>query len=287
VSDIGPDASRRRAVFLDVDGTLVNDSGLVPDSAREAVREARAGGHRVFLCTGRSPAELWPELTGIGFDGLVAASGAFVEVGGEILLHRSLTRPEVEHVLRFFEAHHIDFYFQANDGIYATSEVRERLRELIAGSVTDRDVLAELERGLFGFVDAIKVGVDPYVPSVTKVIYLFAEVTLDELRAEFADSFDVIPSSVPLFGPTSGELMLPGVNKATGIDVLLAHVGVDRADTIAIGDSYNDLEMLEHVAVGVAMGQAPEAVKAVADEVTAGVDEDGIRLSFLRHGLIT
>jgi Cof subfamily protein (haloacid dehalogenase superfamily) len=276
-----------RAVFLDVDGTLVNDRGLVPDSAREAVRQARANGHRVFLCTGRSPAELWPELTDIGFDGLIAASGAFVEVGAEVLLHRCLTRSEVEHVLGFFEARHINFYFQANDGIYADSDVRELLRRLIAGSVTDDEVLAELEGGLFGFVDAIKVGVDPYVPSITKVIYLFSDVTLHELRAEFADSFDVIPSSVPLFGPTSGEMMLPGVNKATGIDVLLAHVGVDRADTIAIGDSYNDLEMLEHVAVGVAMGDAPEPVKAIADEVTAAVDEDGIRLSFLRHGLIS
>ena len=275
-----------KAVFLDVDGTLVNDRGLVPDSARQAVREARANGHCVFLCTGRSPAELWPELTDIGFDGLIAASGAFVEVGTDELLHRCLTHSEVEHVLGFFEARNINFYFQANDGIYATSDVRELLRRLIAGSVTDVGVLAELESGLFGFVDAIKVGVDPYTPLITKVIYLFSDVTLDELRAEFADSFVVIPSSVPLFGPTSGELMLPGVNKATGIDVLLAHVGVARADTIAIGDSYNDVEMLEHVAVGVAMGDAPEAVKAIADEVTAAVDEDGIRLSFLRHGLI-
>jgi Cof subfamily protein (haloacid dehalogenase superfamily) len=276
-----------KAVFLDVDGTLVNDRGLVPDSARRAVREARANGHRVFLCTGRSPAELWPELTDIGFDGLIAASGAFVEVGPEVLLHRCLTRSEVDHVLGFFAARHINFYFQANDGIYADSDVRDLLRRLIAGSVTDVEVLAELESGLFGFVDAIKVGVDPYVPFITKVIYLFSDVTLDELRVEFADTFDVIPSSVPLFGPTSGEMMLPGVNKATGIDVLLAHVGVDRADTLAIGDSYNDLEMLQHVGVGVAMGGAPEAVKAIADEVTAAVDEDGIRLSFLRHGLIS
>jgi Cof subfamily protein (haloacid dehalogenase superfamily) len=274
------------AVFLDVDGTLVNDRGLVPDSARQAVREARTNGHRVFLCTGRSPAELWPELTDIGFDGLVAASGAFVEVGTDVLLHRCLTHSEVEHVLGFFEARNINFYFQANDGIYAASDVRELLRRLIAGSVTDVEVRAELASGLFGFVDAIKVGVDPYVPLITKVIYLFSDVTLVELRAEFADSFIVIPSSVPLFGPTSGELMLAGVNKATGIDVLLAHVGVDRTDTIAIGDSYNDLEMLEHVAVGVAMGDAPDAVKAIADEVTASVDGDGIRLSFVRHGLI-
>jgi Cof subfamily protein (haloacid dehalogenase superfamily) len=280
------DMGNTRAVFLDVDGTLVNDLGLVPDSAQQAVRGARANGHRVFLCTGRSPAELWPALTEIGFDGLVAASGAFVQVGTDALVHRSLTAKEVEHVLSFFEARHIDYYFQANDGIYATGDVRERLRRLIAGSVTDLAVLAELERGLFGFIDAIKVDADPYVPLITKVIYLFSDVTLDELRAEFADSFVVIPSSVPLFGPTSGEMMLPGVNKATGIDVLLEHVGMDRADTIAIGDSYNDLEMLQHVAVGVAMGNAPDAVKEVADEVTAGVDEDGIRLSFLRHGLI-
>ncbi|HSK34496.1 MAG TPA: HAD hydrolase family protein, partial [Propionicimonas sp.] len=106
-------------------------------------------------------------------------------------------------------------------------------------------------------------------------------------RTEFADRFEVIPTSVPLFGPNSGEMMLPGVNKATGIELLLEHLGIDRADTIGIGDSYNDLEMLEHVAIGVAMGNAPDPVKHVADEVTAGVDEDGVHLSFLRHGLIS
>ena len=276
-----------KAVFLDVDGTLVNERGLVPDSAQRAVRDARANGHRVFLCTGRSPAELWPQIRDIGFDGLIAASGAFVEVGEDVLVHRGLTGQEVGHVLDFFGLHHIDIYLQANDGIYATGAVQARLRRLIGGSVADELVRAELESGLFGFIDAIKVDADPYATVITKVIYLFSDVTLDELHAEFAGSFIVIPSSVPLFGPTSGELMMPGVNKATGIDALLAHVGIDRADTIAIGDSYNDLEMLEHVAVGVAIGNAPQPVKDIADEVTAGVDEDGIHLTFLRHGLIS
>jgi hydroxymethylpyrimidine pyrophosphatase-like HAD family hydrolase len=61
---------------------------------------------------------------------------------------------------------------------------------------------------------------------------------------------------------------------------------MDRADTIAIGDSYNDLEMLHHAAVGIAMGDAPQAVKDVADEVTASTVEDGVRLAFVRHGLV-
>jgi hydroxymethylpyrimidine pyrophosphatase-like HAD family hydrolase len=81
-------------------------------------------------------------------------------------------------------------------------------------------------------------------------------------------------------------MMMPGVHKASGIDVLLAHLGLDRADAIAIGDSHNDLEMLAHAGVGIAMGNAPEVVRAVADEVTAAVDADGVRLAFLRHGLI-
>ena len=51
----------RKAVFLDVDGTLLNDRGLVPVSARAAVAAARASGHLVFLCTGRSLPELWPK----------------------------------------------------------------------------------------------------------------------------------------------------------------------------------------------------------------------------------
>lgn len=277
---------KRKAIFLDVDGTLVNDNGQVPESARQAVRAARANGHLVFLCTGRSPAELWAEILDIGFDGLVAASGAFVEVGEHVLVHNGLTARDVDHVLAFFGSRKVGFYFQANDGIYATREVREQLRQLIGGSVSDADVRAELERGMFGFVDEILVDADPYATRITKVIYLFSPVPIDELRAEFAGSFDVVPSSVPLFGPNSGEMTLPGVNKATGIEALLEHLGVDRADTLAIGDSYNDLEMLQHVAIGVAMGNAPSSIKDIANEVTTSVDENGIRQAFLRHGLI-
>jgi hydroxymethylpyrimidine pyrophosphatase-like HAD family hydrolase len=81
-------------------------------------------------------------------------------------------------------------------------------------------------------------------------------------------------------------MMLPGVHKALGMDVLLAHLGIERTDTIAIGDSYNDLEMLAHAGVGVAMGNAPEEVRDAADESTGSVDEDGVRQAFERHGLL-
>ena len=275
----------RKAVFLDVDGTLVNDYGRIPDSAASAVKQASGGGHLVFLCTGRSTPELWPEILDIGFDGLIAGSGTFVQVGEDVLVDHHLSEPDLRHVIAFFDARGVDYYFQTADGIYGTPRLPGHLARLIRDSVSDEDVLAELERGLFGFIDAIKVDADPFTTRVTKVLYIDSSVPLEEVQAEFAGSFDVVPASVPMFGPNCGEMMIAGVHKATGIDVLIEHLGIDRADTIAVGDNYNDLEMLAHVKVGIAMGNAPEAVKDVADEVTAGVDEDGIAVAFARHGL--
>ena len=275
-----------KAVFLDVDGTLVDETGQIPDSARHAVREARANGHRVFLCTGRSLAELWPEIIDIGFDGLVAAAGAYVQVQGRVLRHDHVDPAEIQRVIDFFDPLGVQYYFQATDGIYGSSGIRGKLRQLIAGSVTDEDLLAELKHGLFGFINSIIVDADPLTVDITKAIYVDSVVPLDTIRAEFAGSFDVIPSSVPMFGPNSGEMQLPGVHKAAGIEVLLEHLGIDRADTLALGDSYNDLEMLEHVGIGIAMGNAPQRVRDVADEITATPDEDGILLAFRRHGLV-
>ena len=277
---------RPRAIFLDVDGTLVTAAGTIPDSARAAVREARAGGHRVFLCTGRSLVELWPEILDIGFDGLVAAAGAYVRVGDEVLRHDHLDAADIVHVRDFFDPLGVEYYFQAGDGIYGSPGVREKLRELISTWATDEDLLAELERGLFGFIDSIQVDADPLTARITKAIYIDSPASIEEISAEFSGSFDVIPSSVPMFGATSGELMLAGVHKAAGIDVVLDHLGIDRADTIALGDSYNDLEMLAHVGIGIAMGNAPQPVRDVADEVTAPPGDDGILRAFRRHGLV-
>ncbi|MGB8022320.1 MAG: HAD family hydrolase [Candidatus Nanopelagicales bacterium] len=276
----------RKAVFLDVDGTLVNDRGLVPDSAQQAVHLARDNGHLVFLCTGRSMSELWPEIIEIGFDGVVAAAGGYVETGGKVLAEHHIPVEEVRRVTEFFDSLGVDYFLESNTGLFGSPGVQARLRHLIFGPVADEDVLAELERGLGGFIDSVVVGADPESIRINKVSFLDSPVTLAEIRAEFADVFDVIPATVPMFGSNSGELSLRGVHKAAGIEVLIGHLGIDRADTMAIGDGYNDLEMLQHVAIGIAMGNAPQQVKDVADEVTVTPDEHGIHASFAKHGLI-
>ncbi len=80
--------------------------------------------------------------------------------------------------------------------------------------------------------------------------------------------------------------MVPDIHKATAIEFLLAHIGAEKNTTIGIGDGMNDAEMLTYCETGIAMGNAKEELKLLADEVTKSVEEDGLYASFLKHGLL-
>ncbi|NLT28972.1 MAG: HAD hydrolase family protein [Propionibacterium sp.] len=83
-------------VLLDIDGTLVDYGQNLPASAAEAVRAARARGHGVYLCTGRSRAEIYDDLWALGMDGLIGGNGSYVEAGG-VVVHHQVLDPEVAH----------------------------------------------------------------------------------------------------------------------------------------------------------------------------------------------
>ena len=276
----------RKAVFLDVDGTFVNDRGVVPPSARKAVVAARANGHEVFLCTGRSMAELWEEIVEPGSDGVIASAGGYIEYEGQVLLHRCVPVPDVRRVVEFFDRHGVDYYLEANSGLYGSRHARERLRDLIFGGVTDEDILAQLERGLGGFIGSLIIDSDLVRSDINKISFLDSHLTIEQIRAEFEGAFAVIHATVPMFGPNSGEMSIPGIHKATAIELLIEHAGIARVDTIAYGDGVNDIEMLQFVQTGIAMGNAHPRLLDVADLLTADADGDGILLGFERLGLI-
>ncbi len=277
---------KRKAVFVDVDGTLVNDRGLVPDSARAAVRQARAHGHLVFLSTGRSVGELWPSILEVGFDGVIAAAGGYVEIDGQVLAHHLMSAEQVRRVVDLFDAHGVEYFLESNTGLYGSPRLRDRLEDLIFGGVTDHEVLTELNAGFGQFLTSLVVDPANRPAEVNKISFLHSELTVDQIRRELADDFVVIPATVSFFGRNSGEVSLPGIHKAEGIRLVLQHVGIDVEDTVAFGDGHNDLEMLEYVGVGIAMGNAVEPLKRVADDVTGTPDEHGLRTALARYGLL-
>ena len=84
-----------KILFIDVDGTLCSPTlNRPPESAKKAIRAARENGHKVYICTGRSMAELYEDILEIGFDGIIGGNGCYVEDHGNVILHQKLTAEE-------------------------------------------------------------------------------------------------------------------------------------------------------------------------------------------------
>lgn len=278
---------KRKVIFLDVDGTLVNDNGIIPKSAKIAVKKARENGHYIFLCTGRSKAELFEHIMEIGFDGVIAAAGGYIEHDNKVVMHKKVKNEDVKHLVTYFDENNINYYLESNGGLFASKNCKNKLREIIFGDPNlDSKVREELEEGMNPFIECLIEGEDLIRDDINKISFLGSETPIEVIKREFSSKFNVISSTVPIFGENSGELSLPGIHKASAIEILLNHLNLSREDTLAYGDGINDTEMLEFVKVGIAMGNAKEELKKIANDITDTHDEDGVYNSFKKYELI-
>lgn len=275
-----------KIIFIDVDGTLVDYENHLPTSAVQAIRTAREKGHRVYICTGRSRAEVYDEIWDIGLDGMIGGNGSYVEDHGEILLHQLITADQCRHVVDWLHSRSLAFYLESNNGLFGSEDfetaARPSIREYCArkgkdgaGEMSVQDVFPEM---IFGG--------ELYRDDVNKVSFLLKSYQdhLDSVE-EFPD---LEPGTWGGKGETAlfGDLGVKGITKANAIDVLLNHLGASREDTIAFGDAKVDIAMLDCCQVGVAMGSGGDEIKAMADYVTGDVDADGLYQAFAHLELV-
>ena len=281
----------KKIIFFDVDGTLVDvrpSREYIPESTIRAIKETRKKGNLCFLCTGRSKAEIYPYILDVGFDGIIGAGGGFVEIGDKILYHKQVSLNEVTHVVDFFDTNGFDYYVESNGGLYASKNLIPRLERIIYGDLeNDPNAVKLKEESPSHFIEALKEGYDLHRTDVNKICFLEHDAfPFETVYKEFEKEFNVIHCTVPMFGDNSGELSVPGVNKQYAINKLINHLNIPKENTYAYGDGLNDIDMLEYCQYGIAVGNATEALKEIADEVTEDIAEDGIYNSMKKHGLI-
>ena len=107
----------KKIIFLDVDGTLVDFHGDLPESAREAVLQAKANGHRLVVCTGRLKAQIYPQVLAMGFDGIIASAGAYVECDGREIYRHVVDSEHLRRITDYFEAADVVTDDVGEDGI--------------------------------------------------------------------------------------------------------------------------------------------------------------------------
>jgi Cof subfamily protein (haloacid dehalogenase superfamily) len=274
----------RRIVFLDVDGTLVDHDQQISPAVAEAVGLARARGHLLFLCTGRSPVEIPTIVTDLGFDGVISAGGGFIEHGGELVARSTMPAQAVDELSQLFGALGVEYAMQAYEGVYPSEGLLERLTPIFARIGIHLD--HEEGEGARMAREFTYRGPAPR-DAIAKVSFFGEhETTYARVRDAVGYRFHVITGTIPYLGEAGGEVTLAGINKGSAVVRLVERLGMSMADTVAIGDSVNDLEMFDVVALGIAMGNADAAVKARADEITSSVHEDGVAVAFRVHGLV-
>lgn len=273
-----------KIIFIDVDGTLVDYENKLPASADRAIKQARKNGHRVYICTGRSKAEVYPYIWDIGLDGMIGGNGSYVEDGDTVVMHQLITAEQCKHIVDWLKSRGLEFYLESNNGLFA-SENFETVGEPVVqeyqkrkgrdSTITVREAFPEM---IFGG--------ELYRDDLNKVSFVLNS------YQDHLDSIDEFPDLKPGTWGGAGEIALFGdlgvkdITKAHAIDALLEYLGADIEDTYAFGDAKIDIPMLEYCKVGVAMNSGGDEIKAMADYVTDDVDKDGLYNAFVHFGLI-
>ena len=274
---------KAKHVFLDIDGTLVGYDSKIPASALKALELAKANGHKIIISSGRAYCMIYKELlAAVDFDGIISSGGACVMVDGKVIYESYIEGEDLAFVIDYFRANGINYLLMSKDDIYAEPVFN---KYVLPGMIKAgyNKALVEQAYGTNIEVEDVKT-----VTVGNKLAYFTSPFRPEKIASDLDERFYVVDFSIgeARDGGFFGEMNNGGVNKATGIDEYLKYVGGSLEDTIAIGDSANDLEMLEHAGVAVAMGNGTDAANAAADFVTTDVDKDGIYNAFVKLGLI-
>ena len=269
----------QKIIFLDIDGTLVSAMQAPSEQTASAVRGARANGHKVFLCTGRNMPIIGKDILDIGFDGIIASAGSHVEAEGTVLFDSLLPEETIQECLEVFHSHGMYCRIETPEGIYTDPQMEELVQHAKADPANSE--LVRMQKEIEGGIP-----IQPYVRYPRKGAYKICftsreleavEQTKQILGSRFVYAVHPYAGSSSCF---NGEIIPKGIDKGRGMELVCRYYGARLDDTIAFGDSMNDYEMMQTAGISVAMGNACEELKRVADLVCGNVWEDGIYYEF-------
>ncbi len=273
-------------VFLDVDGTLVNFESKMPSSTVEALKKAQENGHKMIIATGRQKSQIYPWLLEqVRFDGILGCCGAYLEYNGEEIYRFTCPHDRLCEIIDFFHSHGMYYCLQSRDAVYAEQKDLEYIRNFMI----ERGNAPEVIESVLG--TAIVTDDPKSLTNIEKLAYYSSPFGIEQIREMVGNYYEVVSYSLGKdpsgkFENFHGEMNFDGITKATGIAKFMEIVGAPLSDTIAVGDSGNDYEMIKFASIGVCMGNGADAVKEIADVVTTDIDDDGIYNAFVQLGLI-
>lgn len=257
-------------IFFDIDGTLFDEeTKIMPESAKKAIRLAHEAGHYLFINTGRCQA-IWPkDLLQLEFDGVVGGCGTHIVYQGEEVLHHELPQELCKNVAD-------DLIRWKVDGVLEGAKCMYFREDILLPQVQS------IFRGLPGF-EGVADGkwTDTVLHFDKMALWHNEKSQMERFRQKYKDEFDFI-----FRDPTFDEVVPKGYSKASGMDVILGRLDIPKTRAIAIGDSANDISMFANAGISISLKTENEEVMKQVDYVTDTVMGDGIYHAFEHFGLL-
>ncbi|MDM5153036.1 Cof-type HAD-IIB family hydrolase [Bacillus sp. DX1.1] len=273
-----------KLIALDMDGTLLSSKLEISKENLQAIRNAKEEGHIVMICSGRAKEDALKLLEEYQLSLPVGASnGAIVYVDGNVINARCLQKDKVYGLAKLLESEGFPYKLYTNKGVYAPHNWKEQVLHAFELNKHSLDVtIEEIERitekqQKSNLITSFK-NIEDVVNDPTLEISKFFILTFDaEHRSQVLQSLQKDQAiMVTASAPTNLEIMDQHGHKGNGLQEMASYFDIPMQDTIAIGDNFNDVPMLEVAGLSVAMGNAEEDVKKLCDVVTLTNDEHGV-----------
>ena len=255
-----------KAVFLDFDGTVYSHkTSSIPKSTIQAVSRIREKGVRAFLCTGRAVGEMPAfDMSEIPLDAWILSNGQVIlDKDRNIIYEKKIEGKLKEMILSFFNEYSIPMYMITIDDIFLN-----RINQKVL----------DVQKAVSSNIPRIKKyeGEDIYMASA-----FFSNKEEEERLKEFEEF-----AEITWWHEGAVDIVPKGISKINGISEILKLYQIDQSETMGIGDSDNDISMLDYCGIGVAMGNSIDSVKEHADYITDSIDEDGLYNALEHYGLL-
>ncbi|MGI8386373.1 Cof-type HAD-IIB family hydrolase [Robertmurraya sp. P23] len=254
-----------KIVFFDVDGTITHhEDGTIPSFTIEAIKTLKSKGIKVVVATGR-PLSMCKELQEIGIETFITANGGYVKHIDNIIHKVPMDKSIIKEVMEFAKLE--------NNGLSFYTE------EFSMNGVTEKEILTALKETL---------SLNEYPENNQLIhneeVFLLCLFANDQTVEKYIQKFPQL--TFKRWHPYVLNVLQENVSKSLAILKTLEFFGIDRSEAVAFGDGENDIDMLEVVGLGIAMGNGNEKLKKIANFVTKPSSEDGIDYALKKYGLI-
>ncbi len=252
--------------FFDIDGTLLPEGDRqIPSQTIELFDKLRENGIETFICTGRCYHQAKEHIDSTGCESYVVSNGQEANLKGKEVYSYNLSEEEVDYVKEKIESYNLFWGYETRDNVYIQK-----------APGAEKAVHEVKEAGFLG------VSLGEYDSSMKlKQIWVFGNPEeIVKLEQDIVDRFKYYR-----WTDDSMEIIPLEESKAKGVRKIIEAAG-EEVKTYAFGDGLNDMELLEVVDVGVAMGNAKEELKVVADYVTDDINKEGLKKALEHFNLI-